>query len=206
MGTCSERLICALALLVLAPVMLLIALAIVMEEGFPIFFLQDRVGRYSVPFTIVKFRTMRTAVPGSPITVAGDGRVTRIGRILRRYKLDEIPQLWNVLVGDMSLVGPRPEVPRYVDLRNPDWKIVLGARPGITCISSVVYRDEEGLLATVDDPETFYRETILPRKLRLSAEYLLRRTRASDLRLILATIVTAFRPSQRPADRASIWP
>lgn len=127
-----EAAIAVVALLLLSPLLLVIALAIVFNTGFPIFFSQPRVGQNGTLFNILKFRTMRGVNHGPSITVGGDSRITPVGRILRKFKCDEIPQLWNVVRGEMSLVGPRPEVPQYVDINNPLWRAVLKARPGIT--------------------------------------------------------------------------
>ena len=180
----------ALALLTVSlPIMLLIALAVMVSTGRPVLYRGWRVGRDGRIFRIVKFRTMSTAASGGrTITVAVDSRVTPVGRLLRRAKLDELPQLINVLSGDMSLVGPRPEHPNYVRLYSETQRRVLSVRPGITGAASVQYRDEEAMLRG-KDPETAYRTLIMPDKLRLELEYLDRRSLWSDLGLILATIV-----------------
>jgi lipopolysaccharide/colanic/teichoic acid biosynthesis glycosyltransferase/GNAT superfamily N-acetyltransferase len=172
----------------LLPVFAVLALAIVWDDGFPCTFRQARVGKNSKTFRIWKFRTMRVENHGSPITAAGDRRITRVGAWLRRLKLDELPQLINVLTGDMSLIGPRPEVPEFVDLGNPLWPAVLAVRPGITDVASLLYRDEETILGSFEDPYTCYRDTILPAKLRLNVAYLNSRTLWRDLKLIFLTI------------------
>jgi lipopolysaccharide/colanic/teichoic acid biosynthesis glycosyltransferase len=161
---------------------------ILCDDGAPVFFGQTRIGRKGRPFRIWKFRTMRAGSRGRPITAAGDHRITRVGSVLRRCKLDELPQLFNVLRGDMSLVGPRPEVPEYVQIEEPVWQAVLQVRPGVTDVASLVYRDEEKLLGTSADPNALYRETVLPSKLALNLGYLRSRSFGSDLRLILLTI------------------
>jgi lipopolysaccharide/colanic/teichoic acid biosynthesis glycosyltransferase len=181
-------------LLVLTPILALVAASIVLETGFPVLFTQDRIGRRGKPFRLKKFRTMRPGKKGTSITVSGDSRITRVGRFLRKFKLDELPQLWNVVRGDMSLVGPRPEVPEFVDFRQPVWRTVLQARPGITDPASIAYRDEETLLARAADPIAYYRESVLPAKLALNVEYLSKRTVASDFRVILQTIRCALLP------------
>ena len=182
-ATCS-----AAGLLLLAPVLAWIALAIVLDDGPPVFFTQIRVGRKGQPFRIWKFRTMRSGCRGSVITAAGDDRITRTGVRLRKYKLDELPQLCNVLKGDMSLVGPRPEVPEYVRFEAAEWQAVLQVRPGITDLATLLYRDEELILGASGNPDTFYRESALPAKLLLNIVYLVSRSFWLDLKLIFLTI------------------
>ncbi|MBV8033681.1 sugar transferase [Roseateles sp.] len=178
----------ALGLLLLAPLLLLVALWIRLDSPGPALFRQTRVGRFGVPFTIHKFRTMRVE-PGAAITVGADPRITRSGQLLRRTKLDELPQLWDVLRGAMSLVGPRPELPRYVELYPADLRDrVLAVRPGITDPASLAFSHEAELLAAAADPEREYREVVLPAKLRLSADYAANASLQADLRLILATL------------------
>jgi lipopolysaccharide/colanic/teichoic acid biosynthesis glycosyltransferase len=180
---------CAAAgLLLLMPVMAALAVAILCDDGRPILFGQTRVGRRGKPFRIWKFRSMRSGAEGDVITAAGDRRVTRLGAVLRRLKLDELPQLFNVLKGDMSLVGPRPEVPEYVRLEEPIWQAVLQVRPGVTDLATLLYRHEERLLGAARDPSTFYRETVLPAKLVLNLGYLRSRSFRRDLSLIFLTI------------------
>jgi lipopolysaccharide/colanic/teichoic acid biosynthesis glycosyltransferase len=188
-------LVCAAAgLLFLTPAMAAIAVVILCDDGPPVFFSQTRVGRSGKPFRIWKFRTMRPSSQGSVITAAGDVRVTRAGSTLRRFKLDELPQLFNVLKGDMSLVGPRPEVPEYVQLEAPIWQAVLQVRPGVTDLATLLYRDEERLLGASGDPNAMYRETVLPAKLVLNLGYLRSRSFPRDLKLILLTIRYSFFP------------
>lgn len=189
-----DLLLSALGLLLLAPVLLLIALWVKLDSPGPVFFRQERVGRFGRPFFIHKFRTMRVDNAGLQITVGVDPRITRAGRVLRAAKLDELPQLWDVLRGAMSLVGPRPEVPRYVALYPPQLReIVLSVRPGITDPASLSFRNESELLAAAADPEREYVEVVMPTKLRLAAAYVRRATLRSDLRVILATL-GALRP------------
>jgi lipopolysaccharide/colanic/teichoic acid biosynthesis glycosyltransferase len=189
-----DLLLSALGLLLLTPVLLLIALWVKLDSPGPVFFRQERVGRFGRPFFIHKFRTMRVDNAGLQITVGVDPRITRAGRVLRAAKLDELPQLWDVLRGAMSLVGPRPEVPRYVALYPPQLReIVLSVRPGITDPASLSFRNESELLAAAADPEREYVEVVMPTKLRLAAAYVRRATLRSDLRVILATL-GALRP------------
>ena len=181
--------LCAAAgIVLLLPLWVAIALLVLWDDGRPLLFSQPRVGREGALFRIWKFRTMRAGSPGRAITAAGDARVTRIGAWLRRFKLDELPQLFNVLQGDMSLVGPRPEVPQYVRLGVPVWQAVLQVRPGITDLASLIYREEEKLLGKRADPDAYYRHTVLPAKLRLNLAYLQCRSFRRDLRLILLTL------------------
>ena len=193
----------ALGLLLLSPLFLLLAILIRLESTGPAFFRQVRVGRDARRFLLVKFRTMvRDAESlGSGLTAAGDARVTRLGRLLRQAKLDEFPQLWNVLRGDMSLVGPRPELPQFVHHYTSAQRHVLSVRPGITDPASLFYRDESALLAAQADPGRFYRDFILPHKLALSLEYIRGIAFARDLVLILRTL-RAILSSPAPASSA----
>ncbi len=186
----------SLGLLVLGPVLLLVALLIKLDSRGPVFFRQERVGRHGQPFRIHKFRTMRhdPAGLGPLITVGADRRITRVGGVLRQTKLDELPQLLDVWLGDMSLVGPRPEVPRYVALYPAALRDkVLSVRPGITDIASIEYRDESSVLARAADPEHAYVHEILPHKLALAARYVDEASVWTDVRLIARTIVAIVR-------------
>lgn len=195
------NMMCAAAGLIgLLPVFAGLVLAVILDDGPPVFFHQTRVGKNGRPFRIWKFRTMRVGSVGSVITAAGDGRITRVGAALRRWKLDELPQLLNVLIGDMSLVGPRPEVAEYVHLEEPMWQAVLQVRPGITDLASLLYRNEEELLGAADDPVAFYRESVLPAKLFLNLAYLRSRSFRLDLRLILLTIWYSLHPDRFDPD------
>ena len=178
-----------ITLVLLAPLLASIALLIRLSSRGPVFFVQTRVGRGCAPFGLFKFRTMviDAAAQGPTLTVGADPRITRVGAVLRRYKLDELPQFANVLRGDMSLVGPRPEVPEYVARYTEEQRRVFAERPGITDPASLAYHDEASLLAEFDDPERAYREQVLPRKLAISLDYLARRTIASDLCVIAET-------------------
>ncbi len=177
----------ATGLVVLSPVLTACALAVKMSSPGPVLFRHRRVGRFKRLFDLVKFRTMLDR-PGAPITSAGDPRVTGVGRVLRRYKLDELPQLVNVLRGDMSLVGPRPEIPRYVEKFEREYDRILQVRPGITDFAAIEYRDEEKILARSVDPEQAYVEEVLPAKIRLYDRYLSERSLTTDLSLIFRTI------------------
>ena len=171
----------------------MVALTIKMTSRGPIFFRQIRVGKKGLPFHVVKFRSMHlgSGQNGPEITIAGDDRITPFGRFLRRFKLDELPQLWNVLRGDMSLVGPRPEVPVYVAYYTQEQRVVLSVRPGITDPSSLAYRREENILASASDPEKLYRTHILPDKLARSKAYLQNITFYGDIRIIVKTIISS---------------
>lgn len=184
--------VCAsLGLLVLGPLFLVIAVLIALDSPGPVFFRQERVGRLGRRFRIHKFRTMRaTPIPAGPaLTVGADPRITPIGAALRRYKLDELPQLIDVVRGEMSLVGPRPEVPEYVaHYSDEDRRVVLAVRPGITDRASLTFSDESALLATAADPQRFYLDTILPAKLQMYREYVASRTLLGDIGIVFATI------------------
>ena len=196
-----DLLVSALALVLLAPLLIAIALAIRLDSRGPALFRQQRVGRHGVPFRIHKFRTMAhdAAQRGPLLTVGADARITRVGAVLRRHRLDEMPQLIDVLRGDMSLVGPRPEVPRYVAMYPADLRErVLSVRPGITDPASLEFMDEGEQLARASDPEREYVEVILPRKLRRAADYAGRATFATDLRVIARTLRILLRPQKAP--------
>jgi lipopolysaccharide/colanic/teichoic acid biosynthesis glycosyltransferase len=193
--TVFDRTAAAAGLLVLLPVVLPIAVAIVLNDGFPVFFRQQRVGRGGRTFALWKFRSMRKNNSTAQITASGDERITAVGRILRKYKLDELPQLWNVLRGEMSLIGPRPEVPCYVDMADPVWRQVLAVRPGITDLATLIFRNEEEILAKAPDPERCYREEVLPQKQALNMDYIQRRNWLVDLKLLLWTVRFSFAPA-----------
>ena len=177
-----------LALLLLAPLMAAVALWVRLDSPGPVFFRQQRVGRHGVLFMIHKFRTMRTGVEGWPLTVGDDARITRAGRFLRRTRLDELPQFIDVLQGAMSLVGPRPEVPRYVALYPPALRErALAVRPGLTDPASLHFIDEAALLAAAADPECEYVERILPAKLQRAAEYAENASLATDVVVLART-------------------
>ena len=183
------------ALLVIWPVLLLIALAIKIDDPGPVFYRQVRVGKDGKEFRIFKFRTMIVDADkkGLQITVGKDNRITRIGRLLRKTKLDELAQLINVFVGEMSFVGPRPEVPRYVNLYTPYQRQVLLVRPGITDYASIAYRNENDMLEGAEDPDRMYIDVIMPDKIELNMKYLREISPLADIRLILSTIVAVIR-------------
>jgi lipopolysaccharide/colanic/teichoic acid biosynthesis glycosyltransferase len=196
-----EFIIAAVGLLLLLPIVALVSLAILLADGRPVFFMQTRVGRGGRRFQIVKFRSMKTGLKGARITADSDDRVTRVGRILRSYKLDELPQLWNVVKGEMAIVGPRPEVPTFVDLNDPRWQAVLSVKPGITDLATLVFRNEEDVLAKADDTEDYYRRVLLPSKLQLNQHYLQTATVWTNLRIIFLTLRFSFFRSGFDPDR-----
>lgn len=183
----------ALGLLVLSPVLLMCALLVGLTSPGGVLFRQERVGKDGVPFTIYKFRSMRKDNAGLKISTSSDSRITPVGRVLRKTKLDELPQLWNVLKGDMSFVGPRPEVREYTDLYTDEQRQVLLLRPGITGLASIRYRNENDLLSASTDPNRTYIEEVMPAKLALDLEYIPRACVSYDVRLILETLVTVVR-------------
>lgn len=184
-----DRVFSLLGLIVLCPLLLLVALLIRLKmRGGPVFFRQKRVGKDGKLFTMVKFRSMSVAHGGSSVSVAGESRITPLGAKLRKYKLDELPELWNVLVGDMSFVGPRPDVPGYADKLAGEDRVILKLRPGITGPASLKYRNEEELLAGVDDPQAYNDTVIFPDKVRINKEYYHHWSFRKDIRYIFKTV------------------
>jgi len=181
-------------LIILAPLLALLALAVVLDSGRPMFFSQIRIGRHFRQFRIYKLRSMYTGTSGPVVTTATDSRITPVGRLLRATKLDELPQLWNVVTGDMSLVGPRPEIPRYVEAFRDRYVNILSLRPGITDWASVQFRDEEALLARAADPLQEYESVVLPAKLDLAEEYLRRQCLFLDLSILWRTFKVCLAP------------
>lgn len=179
-----------IGLLLLSPLFLVIYIIIIIESKGGGFYSQTRVGKNGIPFAIYKFRSMRTdADKHGLITVGGrDPRITRIGYYIRKYKIDELPQLWNVLVGDMSLVGPRPEVQKYVDLYTEEQRKVLSVRPGITDYASIEYVDENILLAKSDDPDKTYIEVVMPAKIKLNMKYINNKSLKEYFKIIFLTL------------------
>ncbi len=175
-------------LLFLWPLFLIVAVIIFFDDGLPIFFRQERVGQFGKTFKIWKFRTMVTRNEGPKITVGGDRRILPVGHHLRKYKIDELPQLINVLMGEMSFVGPRPEVSRYVDIYNEEQRKVLNVKPGITDPASIKYYNESEILEQSSDPEKKYVEEIMPDKLKVNLEYLRERSLFSDIKIIFKTV------------------
>lgn len=191
-----EVLICALGIILSIPLLFLASVVIALTSRGPVIFRQQRVGRNGQVFVLYKLRTMRMGHDGAQITASGDERVTWFGKILRRTKVDELPELWNVLKGDMSLVGPRPEVPRYVDLEDDRWGIVLKSRPGITDPVTLRLRNEEALLAEVKaDYEHFYLKRLQPFKLQGYVDYLQQRSWWSDIKVLCKTLLVVVWPN-----------
>ncbi|HPQ09367.1 MAG TPA: sugar transferase [Bacteroidia bacterium] len=178
-----------LVLIVLLPVFIIISLLIIIDDGFPVFYFQERIGKNFKPFRLIKFRTMYKDADkkGLLTTSSKDSRITKVGYYLRKYKLDELPQFINVLKGDMSVVGPRPEVRKYVELYNDDQKKVLSVKPGITDEASLKYIDESDILAKSDDPEKTYIEQIMPEKLSINLHYIKHQNFIYDLKIIFQT-------------------
>jgi lipopolysaccharide/colanic/teichoic acid biosynthesis glycosyltransferase len=183
-----------LGLVLLAPLLLLVGLLIKLDSTGPVFFRQERIGKAFRPFYIYKFRTMVQDAPGKggPITFGADPRITRVGRVLRKTKIDEVPQLINVLRGEMSFVGPRPEVRPYVELFREDYQEILEVVPGITDLASVQYRNEAEILGRFDDPAAAYVGHILPDKIKLAKDYVRRASFFFDMTLILKTLMRLF--------------
>ena len=193
----------SIGLLVAAPVMAVVALTLLASPDGPVLFRQQRIGRGGAPFTILKFRTMRAPRPGaSTITVGQDDRITRLGSILRQTKLDELPQLWNVMRGEMSLVGPRPEVPEFYALYDPALRErIARVRPGITDRASIVYRNEADMLATQADPQAYFRDVILPHKQAIAADYSDNHSLRGDIAIIVDTIRAVLANSGKASTR-----
>ena len=203
---CFDIVVAFTGLVLCSPILLLVAALIKLENDGPVFFCQERVGKDFKLFQLLKFRTMcvNAEVGGRRITVEGDSRVTKIGQWLRATKADELPQLWNVLRGEMSIVGPRPEVAEYVDLFRDDYQEILSVRPGITDISSILFRRESELLATAEDPVREYIDIILPQKIRLSSEYIRKRSTLGDIYLLWQTVWVICFPNRTPKSKEII--
>ena len=185
-----DRVVSFVGLLFLWPVLAVVAILIrVKMPGGPVIFKQQRAGRGGKLFTMYKFRSMTVSHSGSSVSVAGESRITPLGAKLRRYKLDELPELWNVLIGDMSFVGPRPDVPGYADSLTGSDRDVLKLRPGITGPASLKYRNEEEILAAVEDPVKYNDEVIFPDKVRINLYYLHNHSFWSDIKLIICTVL-----------------
>ena len=198
----------ATGLILSTPLLAVLAIIIALSSPGPVLFRQERVGLNGRRFILYKLRTMRTSSDGFRLATTGDPRVTPVGKLLRKLKLDEIPQFWNILKGDMSLVGPRPEVPQYVNLTNSRWQLVLAVRPGLTDPLSLLLADEEKLLSECEgDSEQFYLETLQPYKLRGYLQYLDKRSWWSDIKVLLntaAVVVFRGRTPMPTADEISI--
>lgn len=181
-------------LVFLSPFFILIGLLIIIDSKSGIFYLQKRVGLYNKDFTLLKFRTMRANAENNGLLTVGDrdSRITRLGYYLRKYKIDELPQLINVLIGDMSLVGPRPEVRKYVDMYTIEQLQVLSIKPGITDQASIMYINESKLLGCAEDPEQFYIKEIMPAKLKLNLQYVKEKGLLTDVMIIFKTLMNIF--------------
>tara|TARA_Y100000385_G_C13107656_1_gene649363 strand:+ start:6663 stop:7250 length:588 start_codon:yes stop_codon:yes gene_type:complete len=178
-----------IGIVLLLPIFLLVALAIKIGSDGPVLFKQKRVGRYAKTFLMIKFRTMFVQQDStSTVSVKGDKRITKVGVFLRKTKLDELPELWNVLIGQMSLVGPRPDVPGFADVLEGEDRKILELRPGITGPASLKYANEEQLLAEVDNPEKYNMDVIFPEKVRINLEYYYNQNFLLDIKIIFATI------------------
>ena len=194
----AEFVLAIFGLIILFPLLLFCALLVRVSSRGGIFFRQHRVGCRGETFTLYKFRTMVDSNGGALVTAASDRRITDIGRFLRKWKLDELPELYNVLRGEMSFVGPRPEVPELVDFSNPAWADILRGRPGITDPVTLRLRNEESFLATVEDKEAFYRDVIQPFKLNGYLEYLETKSLKNDLKIVVQTIKVIIFPQTAP--------
>lgn len=192
---CFDVVLSFVGLIVLLPLLLAVALAVKINSRGSVFFLQERVGRNFKTFCLVKFRSMVEGASnlGPPITSGRDQRVTTVGKIIRKAKIDELPQLVNVLKGDMSLVGPRPEVPKYVELYREEFRVILTVRPGVTDHASILYRDEAEILANYSDPEQGYIEEVLPRKIALYKDYVYSHSFLGDIVILVSTLRAVFK-------------
>jgi lipopolysaccharide/colanic/teichoic acid biosynthesis glycosyltransferase len=199
-----EFFIALAGLAVLFPVFLICAILVRKSSRGEIIFRQQRVGRGGKFFTLYKFRTMEGSGPGPLITAANDSRITAVGRILRKWKLDELPEIYNVLRGDMSFVGPRPEVPEFVDLNDTAWNTILKVRPGITDTVTLYLRNEEAVLAAAEDKESFYRETVQPFKMQGYLDYIKIKSAKTDVKIIFQTIKVILFPHTAPPPRLSL--
>lgn len=182
-----------LLLLILSPLMILTAVMIFAESGFPVFFMQERMGRNGVVFKIYKFRTMKVgSATKDGITYKNDSRITKTGGFLRKYRLDEVPQLFNIIIGDMSLVGPRPDLPKYYISHDYAYKAVLLVRPGITGNATLAFKDEDEILSKSKEPEMTYCNEVFPEKIKLNVKYIENISVLNDIKLIFSTIIGVF--------------
>lgn len=188
-----DLIISVLSIVLLFPAFILISMWIYFDSGAPVFFRQERMGRGGKRFLIIKFRTMfRDSDKKGCITIHGDPRITKVGKYLRKFRLDEFPQLFNIFLGEMSFVGPRPDVPDYYDLRKKEHQNVLKVRPGITCPATLKYKDEDILLSNSQDPYFLYKHTIFPEKIRMNLDYINKISLKYDLYYIWLTFVQVF--------------
>ncbi len=185
-----DKIMSLIGLILLSPIFIFVSLLLKrkMPDG-PVIFKQERVGQYGRLFTVYKFRTMTASQNGSSVSVAGESRITPLGAILRKYKIDELPELWNVLKGDMSFVGPRPDVPGYADKLEGDDREILRLKPGITGPASLKYRNEEELLAKVENPQEYNDRVIYPDKVRINRYYLHNYSFLKDIQMIVCTVL-----------------
>lgn len=202
----ADIFLAAIGLVFSAPVLAISAILIKLTSNGPAFFRQERVGRNGATFTLFKLRTMNS-VSGSLVTAANDRRVTPVGRLLRRSKIDELPELWNVLRGDMSIVGPRPEVPEFVDLNDPAWEEILRFPPGLTDPVTLRLRNEEQLLADLNADDSFYKDVVQPYKVRGYVDFVRNRTLATDIIIIYRTIAAIIFPKRAapPSKAEMLW-
>ncbi len=177
-----------IGLILILPVLAVVSLMIWIKMSKPVLFKQERIGRYGIPFTMYKFRTMIKKHHSGSISVLGEDRITKLGASLRRHKIDELPELWNILKGDMSFVGPRPDVQEYLDRLQGEEKLILNLRPGLTGPASLKYKNEEKLLSGVKDPVAYTNEVIWPDKVKINLEYYHHTTFFKDMRIILTTL------------------
>ncbi len=181
-------------LLIFSPILIILAIAIKLDSKGPVFYMQERIGKRGLPFKLFKFRSMYTGADKKGLLTVGgkDNRVTKVGYFIRKYKFDEIPQFLNVFFGDMSLVGPRPEVKKYTDLYNAEQREVLNVKPGMTDYASIEYRNENDVLAASADPEKTYIEEIMPHKLELNKKYISEAGLFTDIKILFITFKTIF--------------
>lgn len=181
-------------LLIFSPILIILAIAIKLDSKGPVFYMQERIGKGGLPFKLFKFRSMYTGADKKGLLTVGgkDNRVTKVGYFIRKYKFDEIPQFLNVFFGDMSLVGPRPEVKKYTDLYNSEQREVLNVKPGMTDYASIEYRNENDVLAASADPEKTYIEEIMPHKLELNKKYISEAGLFTDIKILFITFKTIF--------------
>lgn len=183
-----DRIVALIGIIMLTPVWIIIAVLMKIQMPGPLLFKQKRVGKDGKLFTMYKFRSMRVGSKGTTVSVRGDNRITPLGATLRKYKLDELPELWNVLIGDMSFVGPRPDVPGYADKLEGEDRLILTFRPGITGLASLKYKDEESLLAAQENPEEYNDTVLYPDKVRVNKEYIQNWSFWFDIKLIFWTL------------------
>ena len=179
-----------IGLILIMPVLLIVSVLIRIKMSKPVFFKHERIGRFGIPFTMYKFRTMVNDHHNGSISVLGEKRITKLGAVLRKYKIDELPELWNILKGDMSFVGPRPDVKEYCDRLEGEEKLILNLRPGLTGLASLKYKNEEQLLSRVKDPVAYNNDVIWPDKVKINLDYYHHTTFLKDIRIILRTFLS----------------